>query len=139
MPFVDPLLKAKQSFQARPTVPNNKQLKAAEFVALMQTIDDNYSEFLALSLLVDGLSPLPFVQKDVDFNITSSGIYLFYGSTERTFTIDDAIDGLVEIRTIATANLNLSGTIYSGHIGIIYEGNAATQFRWDSISGQYTY
>jgi hypothetical protein len=139
MPFVDPLLKAKTAFQARPTIPSNKQLKATEFVGLMNTIDTNYQELLNLVVAVSGLSPLPFVQEDVDFNITSSGIYLFYGSTARTFTIDDAIEGLVEIRTIATANLNLAGTIYSGHLGVIYQGSAATQFRWDSISGQYTY
>lgn len=76
---------------------------------------------------------------NTDITISQAGIYLFYGSVARTFTIDDSINGIIEIRTIATADLALSGSINSNHLGTIYQGTAATRFLWDSVTSEYTY
>jgi hypothetical protein len=139
MPFPNAALLSKQTFTPRPTIPTNKQLKSAEFVEFVQAVSDNYQEFLDLSAVVAALAPQPYIRVDTNTTITEAGIYLFFGSAARTFTIQDGIVGQVEIRTIATAQLNLTGNINSNHIGIIYEGTPVTLFRWDAITNQYTF
>jgi len=130
----------KSTKTARPSIAVNQKLTSADFNLLTDLINHNAQELIDLQVAV-GLLPdtLPEVREDQDFNISSRGIYLFFGSTPRTFTIDDAIVGVVEIRTIATADLTLSGNINSNHLGIISEGQAATVFRWDSVSSEYTF
>lgn len=139
MGFVPTSIRNKATFQSRPAVPSNKQLKSAEWVQLMDLIDTNYQELLDLVAVVAGLSPLPYVRFDADFNITNAGIYVFFGSTGRTVTIDDAIDGLVEIRTVANADLTISGNLNANHLGTIYTGSAVTSLRWDSVDLEYTF
>jgi len=125
---------------ARPSLGETQKVVSAEFNELTDLINHNGQVLIDLQTLVDSIpDALPEVRKDIDFNITSKGIYLFFGSTQRTFTINDAIVGVVEIRTIATADLILSGNINSNHLGSIHEGQSATVFRWDSISGKYTF
>jgi len=125
---------------AKPSIAVTQKLTSAEFNLLTDLINHNAQELIDLGVIVGNLpDTLPEVRKDVDFTITSRGIYLFFGSTQRTFTIADAIVGVVEIRTIATADLPLLGNINSNHLGTIFQGTPATVFRWDSVSGEYTF
>jgi len=138
MPFWTRTEKSTQT--PRASIASNKKLVSAEFNELTAFFNVNYQEFIDLRVLVEnsGIS-LPYIRKDVDFNITSSGIYLFFGDTPRTFIIDDAIIGVVEIRTVSTAELSLSGEIHPNHMGVIYPETAATVFRWDDFLSKYTF
>lgn len=139
MPFWTRLPKTTKT--ARPSIAETQKVTADEFNELTTSvINVNYQEFLDLKVIVDNLpDSLPEIRKDIDFNITSRGIYTFFGSAPRTFTIDDAIVGVVEIRTIATTDLALIGTINTNHLKSISEGQAATVFRWDTVALEYTF
>ena len=130
----------KTTFKTRPTIPATQQLTSAEYNALIAMFNINWQAFLDLQSQVDALpSFLLETEKDIDFTITSKGIYIFKGSTDRTFTINDAIVGDVIIRTIATATLTLSGKINAAHLGAIYEGSPVTSFLWNVTADEYIF
>ena len=124
----------------QPAIAANKKVTAADWNALVALIDANYTEFLALKLIVDGLDlTFPTTRFDTDINITVKGRYVFFGATPRTVTISDNIVGSVEIRTIATADLTLTANLAAGHLGVIYEGSPVTFLLWDSTLNKYLY
>ena len=131
---------AKTTNTPRPGIPSTQKVVSSEYNDLTGNININYQEFLDLKTIVDNLpASLPYVEISADFNITSKGIYVFKGSTDRTFTIDDAIEGDVIIRTVATADLTLSGNINSAHMGVIYQGSPLTAFLWSATESEYTF
>lgn len=125
---------------ARPTIAETQKVTSSEWNELTKdVINVNYQEFLDLKAIVDGADIFtPYIRKDIDFNITSNGVYVFFGSTPRAFTIDDGVT-VVEIRTVANADLTLVGNINANHLGTIYQGTAATVFRWDSVDLEYNF
>ena len=130
----------KTTFQTRPSIPSNQQLKSAEYNALIAMFNVNYQEFLDLQTLVNALpASLPQIEVTGTFNITSKGIYILSGGTGGTVAIDDAISGDVIIRTIATATFLLSGNINSNHLGSIYEGTPKTSFLWNATANEYIF
>lgn len=82
--------------------------------------------------------PLP-VESDQDLTITERGVYIFYGSTARTWTIDDDIRGEVEIRTLASVDLALTASLPNSHLGTIYSGTQNQRFLWSPENDLYTY
>jgi len=116
----------------RPAIAVNKKVTAAEWNALYQLVDENYTEFLAVGLAV-------ITRFDTAITISSAGVYIFFGSVARTVTISDGIVGEVQIRTVATADLTLSALLAAGHLGVISEGQSVTSLIWDSTLGKYTY
>ena len=138
MGFLDGTIKT--TFRTRPTVPTDQKATSAEYNTERAMFNINWQAFLDLQAQVDALpSFLLETEKDIDFTITSKGIYIFTGSTDRTFTINDAIVGDVIIRTIATATLTLSGKINAAHLGAIYEGSGVTSLLWNVNADEYIF
>ena len=123
----------------QPTIAINKKLTSAEFNQLRTEFNANYELILDNAAAISLLSPTPYIRKNVDFTISSPGVYVFFGSTQRTFTINNAIDGVIEIRIIASVDLLLSATLNSGHLGTIYAGSSVTFLRWDSVDLEYNF
>ena len=134
MPFLT--IPNKLTNATRPTVPANQKLTSAEFNTLKAAFNANYQELLNIAA---ALGVLPYVRFNSNITIVSAGIYVFYGASPRTVTINNAINGIVEIRTVATADLTLSASLTPSHLGAIFEGSAATVFRWDSVDVNYNF
>lgn len=126
----------KTTFQSRPDVPTNKKILASEFNSLVSDLNANYQEFLDFKSSVE--SNLPVVTFNSDYAITDRGIYIFYGSTPRSITINDAISGEVQLRTVATADLTLPNKI-DGYGTVFSEGERMLSLRWDPVNLTYTY
>ena len=125
---------------SRPGIPVTQKLQSAEYNNLILMFNANWQAVLDLQSQVDNLpGSLPVIQVTGTFNITSKGVYILSGGTGGTLTIDDAISGDVIIRTIATGDFVLSGSINSNHLGAIYQGVPVTWFVWDSVSSEYTF
>lgn len=77
----------------------------------------------------------------IRFNVNTpaiaSGVYVFYGSTERTLTIADGVSGKIQVRTAATERLELSGNFHPSFGGYMYPGERFIQMVWDSDEGYY--
>jgi hypothetical protein len=79
------------------------------------------------------------ISSDQDLTISSKGTYLFFGSTPRTWTINDGIIGQVEIRTLASVDLTLTASLPTSHLGTIYSGTPVQFLKWSQNDSLYTY
>lgn len=84
--------------------------------------------------------PENYQRANTNITISQAGTYVFYGSTARTWTINDDISGAIYIYVAqASADLTLSGNINSSHPGVMYAGTAHQRFIWNSDDSEYIF
>ncbi len=86
---------------------------------------------------VDRLEPPAPVIFNFDKSIEEGGIYIYTGVDEKTATIEDNIDGIIEFRNVGTGLLKLSGTFAPGFSEELYPRSQAIRLIW--VNGYYTY
>ncbi len=146
----------KTTYKARHDLAPDKKLTATEVNQIVRTINsqgssiENIKNYLQVLFAVDDENILqaissileePFyLEASQSLAIAKAGAYVFKGGNEgRTFTINDNIQGMVEVRSLATVDLALEGKFAPSFSPIIYPNSAVRFFRWSSDQGFYMY
>ncbi len=116
----------------------------ARVEGLTTKVDDREQEILEVKRTVEhivtkvgGLVPQAPVIFYFNKSIEEGGIYIYTGVDEKTATIEDNIDGIVEFRNVGTGLLKLKGTFAPGFSEELYPRSKAIRLIW--ANGYYTY
>ncbi len=146
----------KKTYKARPDLAPDRKLTATEVNRIVDKIKSQGVSIKNLSSYLQGLFELDnddilagirsfleeLVYKEVNNSlaIKKAGVYVFTGGEEgNKFTIDNDIQGIVEVRSVATVNLGLEGVFAPSFNPVIYPNSAAVFFRWSKRNSFYMY